>query len=456
MKSVKLWCFLICASQSHIVYSSSKEIFEPKNASNTLSEAVESLIRNHDEIIDSINVIKDGSGFNDLEKLLMKVGFSIQTELLKNSSKMLQRRKNYFTVILINDIKSLSQFCNNIEQNKFHYNGFFLIVMKDTLSSEMETIFRLFWKKFIYNVDLLVKIQDTSKVSLYTFMPFNGKYCGDVSPVKINEFDGKTIKWTTRNVFPEKFRNLYGCPVRAGSFETSMGTKIGTFSNGTTRFDGMEVDILRGFASVLNFTLEIKIFPLNQGAFFNNKTATGLMKGAYSNEVDMIFAMLSLQPSRMEFLTATRSIYNDKIIFVIPPELLIGAIKKLLLPFQSRTWIGVLLMFFLACTVVTISKLFSQRFAVGKSDCLQLWCVLLGGSLANLPQKNFQRFLLMSFVLFCLVIRSSYSGSLYNLLRNDIRSTQIKSIDELVELEFDFYLYDSLASRLNYDKIISR
>lgn len=69
--------------------------------------------------------------------------------------------------------------------------------------------------------------------------------------------------------------------------------------------------------------------------------------------------------------------------------------------------------------------------------------VIFGGSQTKLPTRNFSRFLLMSFLLFCLVQRNVYQGSLYIFLQSDGRHKEVQSIDEMVENGFDFYMYES-------------
>jgi hypothetical protein len=82
--------------------------------------------------------------------------------------------------------------------------------------------------------------------------------------------------------------------------------------------------------------------------------------------------------------------------------------------------------------------------------------MLLGGSQAKLPGRNFARFLLMSFVLLSLIVRSAYSGSLFNILKNDVFSKEISSIEEINKLGYSFYMYESLALRLKGEKGIKR
>lgn len=119
---------------------------------------------------------------------------------------------------------------------------------------------------------------------------------------------------------------------------------------------------------------------------------------------------------------------------------------------------------FLAAAVLFMTTLkFLPRsyhnFVIGKSiknDFLNLLIILIGGSQKKLPSKTFVRILLMLFVMFCLIMRSLYTGSFYKLLKSDIYSRRIKSISDLVDHEFDFYTYPSLAERIKDEYFMKR
>ena len=66
-----------------------------------------------------------------------------------------------------------------------------------------------------------------------------------------------------------------------------------------------------------------------------------------------------------------------------------------------------------------------------------------------LPTRNFSRFILMMFLLFCLVNRNVYQGALYLILRSDGHRKEIQSIQEMVEKDFKFYVYASYVDFVN-------
>jgi hypothetical protein len=126
------------------------------------------------------------------------------------------------------------------------------------------------------------------------------------------------------------------------------------------------------------------------------------------------------------------------------------------------TWLSVIAFVIFACFSVICLK-FTPRifhnYIIGKNikgSLLNVWNVLLGGSQVKLPKNNFPRFLFAKFLIFALVMRSLYQGAIFDLLKNDISTVELKTFDELIEHEFTFYMYDSLATRLNGTKFTHR
>ena len=68
--------------------------------------------------------------------------------------------------------------------------------------------------------------------------------------------------------------------------------------------------------------------------------------------------------------------------------------------------------------------------------------VFLGGTLKEqtLPTKNFARTLLMIFILYSLIIRTVYQGSLVRNLQSENRKPSVTNIDEMIEKGYTLYL----------------
>lgn len=66
--------------------------------------------------------------------------------------------------------------------------------------------------------------------------------------------------------------------------------------------------------------------------------------------------------------------------------------------------------------------------------------VFFGIGMTQLPGRNFARFLLMLYILFCLVIRTAYQGKQFEFLQKDMRPADVETIDEMIEKNFTFHV----------------
>jgi hypothetical protein len=155
-------------------------------------------------------------------------------------------------------------------------------------------------------------------------------------------------------------------------------------------------------------------------------------------------------------------IYTDLLIIVVPPPFLIDPLTKILMPFTLISWICISSVILTACITVIILKFTPKKFhdyIVGKNvkgSILNVWNLLLGGSQTKLPTATFPRFLLAKFLIFALVMRSLYQGAIFNLLKDDISTIELSTIDEFIEHKFTFIVYESLAARSQGSKFMDR
>jgi hypothetical protein len=74
--------------------------------------------------------------------------------------------------------------------------------------------------------------------------------------------------------------------------------------------------------------------------------------------------------------------------------------------------------------------------------------VMLGGGLFILPGRNFARFNLMMFILFCLVVRTAYQGVQFNMMLKEMRPRDLQTIDELFAHNFNICAYESTKAMM--------
>lgn len=186
------------------------------------------------------------------------------------------------------------------------------------------------------------------------------------------------------------------------------------------------------------------------------------MKKAKDGEVDVAIGLISLQLSRTTYLSETKPFAIIPLVLVVPPGSEYGQIEKFARPFSLNVWIIILVLFFISGIISIILKSYSSKvynFVVGrdvKTPFHNVIAISLGVSQTQLPNRNFARFILMSFILYCLILRSAYQGGVYNIMKSSERKPAIASLDEMMDKNVKFYMYTTLEPRTEHFKFYNR
>lgn len=433
-----------------------------------LGSSVESLMRrvcenaaNCNSGLDVIVTAENHAVDDRVTEIISKTTLAVQIES-KIKDLHEHERRRFFAIVFIDDLASFNRFYSQLKFKNFYPNGIFIIIFETASNTEMKLIFKLLWKKFVHNVNILTQTPG-GLIEMFTFMPFGkaGK-CDDESPVKINEFERKSMRWLTNNYFPKKFKNLQKCSIRCGLFKLVPVNIIDHFPNGSIHLRGFDVDVFTELMNSVNAKVNFTVYPIDTGKIFPNGSASGLLGQMIKGNVDASTRSWSLQLDRRKVLTETTSYFSDKLVLIMPLPVALNPLMKFIRPLGSEVWFAVFGLVFVAAIAIWVFKIIPKRFherIIGKplrNEFLNILIGFIGLSQTSLPEKNFPRFLLMMFLIFCLIVRSLYLGSLFNMLKSEIRSKEFTTISDFYNAGFDFYMYDSLSQRLDYPLINSR
>lgn len=108
-----------------------------------------------------------------------------------------------------------------------------------------------------------------------------------------------------------------------------------------------------------------------------------------------------------------------------------GPYEKFYLPFDNLTWVWCGIFFGGGFFVIFIIKLLNRReiedFVFGyniQSPAFNILVAFFGQSQNILPTRNFSRFILMLFILFCLLIRTAYQGVQFEMMYVKVRNNK--------------------------------
>lgn len=248
-------------------------------------------------------------------------------------------------------------------------------------------------------------IEEKHKMKLKTFEWWTPEKCGEAQFVTINSFDKKKLKWTQNPLkIPEKFTNFHKCAITHHSaFVTSPSLEL------AVKLGPMATMVHKDIPEVLNLqeSMEVKLREIF--AKIGNFTSLGGIQEQFKAEIGQYVN----HGNQTECSFASNN--NPFVAMYSPPDPY-SNYEKMLMPFDKFVWIGLGLTFLGGfVTIFVINRLpneLKKYFydAHERSPMFNMLRNLFGISQTILPIKNFGRILLMTFVLFCLVMRTAYQG----------------------------------------------
>ena len=360
-------------------------------------------------------------------------------------------RKRRNNLIVLDDIKFFRNFNAKVTPDIFAFRGLFTFVLLNGKIDEIEEIFKSFWSKNIYNVNVM--IEERAIVKVFTFFPYSGSICGDTKPVLINTYENGAFSSKLESFFPKKFQNLRGCPLVISTFEEPLAVIRKRRPDGKSELSGFDVELLEEISKLLNFHLEFKVLEVDRpwGFVLPNGTSAGALGDVYKGNSQLAVGRYNLYAERMMVLDSSVAYHSFPGVFVISPGRKMTNIEKFQKPFENLVWfslLAVLLFAFLVFFVLSFGTKSMKSFVYGtgvKNPVMNVFAAIFGLSQPKLPKRNFARFIFAKFLIFCLVFRSAYQGSLFNFLQTDKNLVSVKTLDDLVTQKFNLFAY-----KLNY------
>ncbi|KAG5680218.1 hypothetical protein PVAND_009743 [Polypedilum vanderplanki] len=276
-------------------------------------------------------------------------------------------------------------------------------------------------KLTFYNFEMYLYIVcklDDKTLKLVTHEWFDYDSCNKRKLKTLNSFDLKSKKWKNKLMNHQKFRNFNKCliTIRDTGFNSVIYSEknIYKFKNVYEKF-WLEVAKYANFSLNLmrngtkNINLDLYMGPLTTG--FSQRSVTS------------VFSSMDIG------LMVTRGkAYNDY--------------EKLLMPFDLTTWILLFFTFGIAFFVIFIINQMSikiQEKVFGRNITTPSFNVVstfFGIGLSKLPKTSFARFILIMFIMFCLIVRTAYQGVIFDYMNSDMRKPHATTIEEVFEQNY--------------------
>jgi hypothetical protein len=131
--------------------------------------------------------------------------------------------------------------------------------------------------------------------------------------------------------------------------------------------------------------------------------------------------------------------------FYIPQSKEYSGYEKLLFPFDRYTWNMIMFVFAAAfVTIFIVNRLTTniRNLVFGENvehPATNVMGHFFGLGQIVLPRKSFARFLVMMFIIYCLIIRTAWQSKIFEFMQKEIRKPEIKSYQEILDKKLDFY-----------------
>lgn len=332
------------------------------------------------------NVIKSNPQIGSIEVKLLKVDSLEKIHIKRSTIFFIESFKQYldlFSRVRLNNT-DLMEF-QNIVVYKNKIQKYLPFVLNRTSDIELSATFN-------YELGLYRSQNKSNQLSLDGYTPWfeKGKEC-NFSFNTINTFIFRNQSWENYEFSMEEIKHFKGCILTFGNVDNSE-RKFGFFDNALFELFGSLKNEL-DFEQKINFD-EFHIEVENSANYYH----IGYIKFVY------VF-------------------YEVSLAFVIGLGDEYGNYEKFYLPFDNSIWIWCGIFFGGGFLVIFIIRSLNNRkvaiFVFGNnvnSPAFNILVALFGECQNILPTRNFARYILMLFILFCLIIRSAYQGVQYEMM----------------------------------------
>lgn len=301
-------------------------------------------------------------------------------------------------------------------------------------------------------------IDEGTFISLSTFEWF-ANHCNQAELVRLNIFDKSSLKWTLKLKFYEKFLDYNGCKLIMGlpyAFTMDKKFKRETYYNpyysGYTMINHDETGFTVHGISPIVFRIASKKYnfidaywPTDVHINNPNSNISFISMNNFVLEPTVYFYISGSKTALTKGMLTSNAFYESKSVLFVTPAEAYTPYEKLFLPFDLQTWMFLVVTFFLTfLSIFTINRLprIVQNFVYGtkvKTPILNVWSIFFGIAQTKLPIEIFSRFILILFIFFCLIIRTSYQGLLFKFMKTEPRHSPPKTIQDLIERNYTIY-----------------
>lgn len=280
-------------------------------------------------------------------------------------------------------------------------------------------------------------IDEEFGISLVTFVWYTAEKCSEPQLIEINRFDKKTKRWINRNFFIKKFVNFHGCQLMFGIPKQGSASSYQIQDKDTVDYWGYQLKFIEGMSNSLNFKYCFNpYFHETKEFYFKNSS------------VDLIITQFMTNSFRDKFFYSQPYRFLNHYV-AVPPGESYTRYEKLFVPFDSDTWTVIVAAFFTAYATIIVLNYLNEKikhYVSGSKfrPSVNIVAIIIGTSQITLPKRNFARFLVILFIVYCLIISTVWKTQIFSFLQHDFVKPGVRSIEEMIAKNFTLYLMQNV------------
>jgi hypothetical protein len=345
--------------------------------------------------------------------------------------------------------------------------GKFLILITENYGEHgratVKQLLQLLWSFKVINAVVAISHQKSALV-LYTWFPYQSPgLCTNVRETAVNYWvfeDGGRFLLSS-NLFPQKIpHDLKGCSITVSTTEIEPFVILSYSNTSSLAFaHGLEGRFFRSIMKKLNLSFKLKL-PGSEGwgEKLPNNTWTGLKGDLFNNVTELGFGGLLLDTELCEVFDCTVTYLKDTLVWHVPRAKQVPHWKGLYGVFNKKTWVVILVLSIaVALLLWRMGCLSKETSYVTVVKCLsQVWAIMLGVSVPEMPRASNLRLLFLIWVIYCLHINAIYLSFLTSFLINPGFEHQVRTVEELVQSKLDYGYHSGFDKYFNdsTDKIL--
>ncbi|KAL7013034.1 hypothetical protein ACKWTF_015164 [Chironomus riparius] len=286
-------------------------------------------------------------------------------------------------------------------------------------------------------------------ITLMTFNHFKHNSCNKKEVELINFYYKTTQKWNKTFKNYKNFENLNSCMLtytdsfgptfhfnkenqavsncmKLSAPDSTCQRMLGTiFERPDVKFSGLAYEIFEAIGKRGNFTTNYQLKE-DSGIYVKHK--------AMIDQSITIF--LSVQNEGMlKYVHMTSTFLDIEIGIYVNPEEFYSNFEKLLLPFDDTIWTFLLFILLTTAFVIFVIRFRAFNLLYGlniTTPALNVARIICGTSQSRLPKQSIARFILITFVMFWLIIRTCYQSKMFDFITTDMRKPPPRTLDDVI------------------------